>query len=232
MVQMTATLNAGGMAKIRREIRSSMRKLMADELVARREASSVATRVTRESFHYIGRPTDVPERPGRKSMHGKFARYLSWVTVPGPDGDVEFDLAGADRQVRYWIILEIGTGEHAVIRRGGQPNPRGRPGAGNTYVRTVKSQKGRFISTRLGFASSPNGVYTPGTGPRDQQLYLLSNLTGPRGGKVRRNPKRKLYIEKEIVGQNFVKKGGQAGFRVYQTSVLAAARRAFEGRGV
>lgn len=236
-VQMTARLNQGAFAAVLDDLNKRYREMATAEMAARKKAATVATRVTRDSFRYTGRPVDVPERQGRKSTHGQLANHLHWNATSGIGGGVEFDVIGADHAAWYWIILEIGSGERAVLRRGGDPNPRGRPHANASFVRSVKSQRGRLISIGLGFASGPGGVYTPPGGQRDQQLYLRSQLVNRSahaalsGAAPRQRGIDQLVIKHEIHGQHFVKKGGTTAFREYSNTVLAAARRAFDGRG-
>lgn len=229
MPTVTARLNSGAASRLVRELKRDMDAAARAELSARRQAATTATRITRESFTYK-RPFNVPPRAGRESSQGKFTNALRWQVTAGPVGEVQFDVAAADARVPYWIIQEIGTGQSATLKRGGSANPRGRPQSGASYVRTVRSQRGRVISPNLAWASGPTGVYTPPGNRRDQQLYLISQLTGPRGGRVRRR-RRPLYIGREIQGQHFVKRGGTEGFREYNDTVLAAARRAFTRKG-
>lgn len=196
-------------------------------------AAQKATAKTRNSFK-ARRPQDAPARRGRSPR--RMTDGLEWkATGTG----VEFDVNRADRYAKYWIIQEIGTGKRATIKRGqprtsrgGQRNPVGRPKAGATYVRTVRSQRGRLISNALAFGTGPTGAYVPPGSGRGQQLYLKSKLKGVPPSTPRRKGAlgNQLVISKEITGQHFVQKGGQEGFREYQTSVLAAARLAFKGR--
>lgn len=196
-----------------------MNRLLQDELAARQDAAKVATATTQGGFHYK-RVADAPPRAGRRSTGGQFTSNLQWVVT----GDaVAFDQAAADSKVPYWIIQEIGTGKSATLKQGGQKNPRGRPRAGATYVKTVRSQRGRLIPSSLVFASGPGGQYTPPGAGGGQQLYLRSRI---KGVPARRGP---MVISREIEGQHFVREGSQAGFRQYRPTVLAAARRAFQG---
>jgi hypothetical protein len=227
MPQLTTQLIERTPGLLGRRLTERTQKLVQAEQDARKVAAGVATQTTRNSFRYL-RPANAPKRPGRESTGGQFRDELRWVARSGPDAPVEFDIRAADSKVPYWIIQEIGTGESATLRRGGAANPVGRPASGATYVRTVRSQRGRLISIGLAFASGPRGVYSPPSAAHGQQLYLRSKLTG-RFGRMRGVDQ--LVITKEIKGQHFVQKGGQEGFREYRTSVLAAARRAFDGRG-
>lgn len=183
---------------------------------ARQMAARAATTSTRSNFKY--RRESIAPRPGRSSTGGQMKKHLLWKVDPA--GVVEFDLAKADREVQHWIIQEIGTGERATIKRADQVNPLGRPKKGTTYVRTVRSQKGRRIKGGLVFASG--GRYSPPGSQRDEQLHLASRVSGVPAQVAG------IRISKEIEGQHFVKKGGQHGFREYQQSVLAAARQAFK----
>lgn len=185
-------------------------------------AARTATTGTRANFAHRREP--IAPRPGRSSTGGRMKQHLTWVAR---DGQVQFDMATADRQAPHWLIQEIGTGQRATVKRHDTPNPLGRPKKGATYVRTVKSQKGRRISAGLVFAN--NGRYSPPGARRDEQLQWASRVTGvpqrtpgsPQGQAAG------IRIRREIRGQHFVKKGGEQGFREYRSSVLAAARQAF-----
>lgn len=218
---MTAKLVQRTPGLLGRNMTERMNRLLADERDARVAAAKTATQVTQSSFHYK-RVADAPPRAGRRSTGGQFTSHLNWVVT---GDDVAFDQASADAQVPYWIIQEIGTGKSATLKQGGRKNPRGRPRAGATYVKTVRSQRGRLIPSSLVFATSAGGQYSPPGAGGGQQLYLRSMI---KGAPVRR---RAMVITREIEGQHFVQKGGQAGFRQYKPTVLAAARRAFQGRG-
>lgn len=185
------------------------------ELRARKMAARAATTATRANFSYLRDP--IAPRPGRSSTGGRMKQSLEWSAR---NGRVEFDMTQADREAPHWIIQEIGTGSRATLRSGGADNPVGRPRKGATYVRTVKSQKGRRIKGGLVFATG--GVYSPPGARRDEQLQFISRVTGAphRPAAIR--------ISREIHGQHFVRKGGQAGFHEYSQSVLAAARQAFQ----
>lgn len=191
-------------------------KLLKAESEGLAKGARVATQRTRSNFQY--RRDAIAVRPGRSSTGGKMRQHLRWTVR---DGMVEFDLAQADTQVRHWIIQELGTRSKGTLRRANDPNPIGRPRKGTTYVRTVKSQKGRPISSGLVWASG--GSYSqPGT-RRDEQLQWASRTTGVPS----RNRRPRMVINKEIEGQHFVQKGGTTAFHVYRGSVLAAARQAF-----
>lgn len=217
---MTARLVERTPGLLGRNMTERMNRLLRDERDARVAAAQVATQTTQSSFHYK-RVADAPPRAGRRSSNGKFTSHLNWVADAN---NVTFDQAQADSQVPYWIIQEIGTGRSATLKNGGQKNPRGRPRAGAAYVKTVRSQRGRLIPSSLVFATGPGGQYVPPGAGGGQQLYLRSKI---KGVPVRRGA---MVISREIEGQHFVQKGGQAGFRQYKPTVLAAARRAFQGR--
>jgi hypothetical protein len=180
------------------------------------KAARIATQRTRSNFKY--RRDAIAVRPGRTSTGGKMRQHLRWSVN---NGMVEFELNEADSKVQHWIIQELGTRSRGTIRRGGVANPVGRPRAGATYVRTVKSQKGRPIHKSLVFASG--GRYSPSGSRRDEQLHWASTIPGTPS----RRQRPRMVINKEIEGQHFVKKGGTTAFRVYRGSVLAAARQAF-----
>lgn len=191
-------------------------KVEAAEKASLAAAARIATQRTRSNFQY--RRDAIAVRPGRSSTGGKMRTHLKWAVR---NGMVEFDVDHADRMVRHWIIQELGTNSRATIRRANDLNPIGRPRKGSTYVRTVKSQKGRPINVGLVFASG--GRYSPPGTRRDEQLQWASQVTGVPS----RRRRAKMVIKKEIQGQHFVQKGGTTAFRVYEQSVLAAARQAF-----
>lgn len=227
-VRLTATLQRNNGDVLSRGMTERIKKIAAAEEAARKQAATAATAVTRAHFHYL-RPANAPARRNRPTTGGRFGEAMRWIATPGPTGAVEFDMAEADKKARYWIILEIGTGESATLRRGGQKNPRGRPGKGASYVRSVKAQRGRRIAPTLAFGTGPRGTFTPPGAAIGQQLYLRRSLKNAPLGPHR--AQQGLYISKEIKGQHFVRQGGEEGFRQYRTSVLAAARRAFAGKG-
>lgn len=211
------------------DLMGRLNRLVAAEQQARQGAARTATTATRSHFHYL-RPANAPARPGRRSTGGRFTTFLQWQAQSAArGGGVAFDVAEADTRVPYWIIQEIGTGQRALIRRAGANNPVGRPRSGAQYVRTVKPQRGRQIPASLAFGTGPRGTFTPPGASRGQQLYLRSLLR--RAPTLPQGPRRGLFITREIRGQHFVQAGGEAGFREYRTSVLAAARRAFAGKG-
>lgn len=215
---LTAKMTNSGI--LGRQMSARLKSFVDQDQRARVAAAKLATQVTRNSFHYK-RPAVAPGRAGRSSTGGRMRDALRWTATPG--APVEFDLAEADGRAPHWIIQEIGTGERATMHQAGQKNPQGRPTKGATYVRTVKSQVGRRISSSLAFGTGVGGAYSPPGAARGQQLFLRSQLRGaPRRGG--------LTISKEIEGQHFVQRGGQEGFREYRYSVIAAARRAFAGR--
>ena len=127
-----------------------------------------------------------------------------------------------------WLVQEIGTNQRAIQGEAsatGNATPVGRPAKNATYVKTVRSQVGRPIKGFLVWATR-GGQYTPPGAATGQQLYLRSQV---KGAPVRFDTSTNRYaanikIGKEIEGQHFLRDGGQAGFREYRSSVLAAAR--------
>lgn len=186
------------------------------EKVAREQAAAEATIASRRSFIY--KRVVTPARAGRSGTGGRMMSYVVWKPAVG--GRVALDEETLRRSAPHWIIQEIGTGERAIAHRAGVANPQGRPRKGADYVRTVKSQKGRWIKSGIVFSS--NGRYSPAGSATGEQTALASQVTGApwRAPRIR--------IEKEIEGQHFVRDGGREGFRHYRLSVLAAARRAFD----
>lgn len=212
-----------------RDIADRLELLLRNEKQSRQQAAAAATQATRGGFEYL-RPHDASRRPGRSfSTGGQFPSFLSWKAT---DDGVAFDAQAANRRVPYWIIQEIGTGQSARIRRGGETVSSGRPSRQDAMVNSphVPSQLGRLIPRSLAWGTREGGTYTPPGAGAGQQLYLRSKLHGgrpPAGGQASRD---QLVIRREIPGQHFVQEGGEEGFRVYRRSVLAAARQAFAGK--
>lgn len=164
---------------------------------------------------------DAPPRPGRNDE--SIERVLRWG--PTQAGGVGLNQSQLNARAPHWIIQEIGTDERAVIRSGSNPRPVGRPAAGANYVRTVKSQRGRRISSGLVFATGPSGQWTRPGAARNQQLYLRQQIKGVPATPNNSQPG--IIIENEIRGQHFVQKGAEAGFLQYRTKVLEVARQQF-----
>jgi len=198
------------------------KRLIDAENSDRRAAAKTATKTSAATFK-AKRPVNSPKRPGRRFADGKLARHVKWSASPS-GSMVELNVKTLDRQAPHWIIQEIGTNQRATLKMGGSKNPQGRSKSGSSYVKTIRSQKGRRISAGLAFGSRPSGKYTPPTRKiSNQQLYPRKNLKG--GG-----PFRPIFIRKEIEGQHFVRDGAKTGFQEYRTSVRAAARAAFAGQ--
>lgn len=205
--------------------------LVRNEKAARRQAAQDATRATQAAWRYK-RPHDAARRRGRSfSTGGRFPSFLEWKDT---GSSVAFDAQLANRRVPYWIIQEIGTGESARIRRGGETVPRGRPTREEASVRSpsIPSQRGRVIPPSLAFGTREGGTYTPPGAATGQQLYLRKRLSGGNLSFLNEPSSQghQLVISREIEGQHFVQRGGTQGFRQYRTSVLAAARQAFAGQ--
>lgn len=200
---------AGLNAKVRTFVQSTT-KVQVD-------AAATATRVSRAN---VKRKRELVVRAGR--FHG-LRDAIEWK--PTRTGGVNLQVSRLDAEFKPWEVQEIGTGQKAVRHVGGTPNPRGRPAAGARYVRSVRSQVGRRITPGLVFASG--GKYSPPSdSTRTQQLHLRSEISD---APVRFDPETRrsapgIRIGREIEGQHFIQKGGQAGFREYKTGVLAAAR--------
>jgi len=199
-----------------------LKALLDAEQRAKQMAARAATTSTRANFRY--RREAIEPRRGRSSTGGRMKQHLEWTVR---NDRVEFDIDKADTMVRHWIIHEIGTGQRATIRKAAEANPLGRPKKGATYIRTVKSQRGRRISGGLVFATG--GRYSQPGARRDEQLHWASKVLGvPHWGRAPgARQAASIRIRREIEGQGFVKKGGEHGFREYEQSVLAAARQAF-----
>ena len=205
-------------------LQERLRRLERGEQQARVKAAHAAQKASSRSIRYM-RPSNVPPRPGRSSTGGKLRTHVRWR--PSPDASsVRLDMEHLNRAAPHWIIQEIGTGQRATIKRGGSRNPQGRARKGASYVRTVKSQRGRRITKGLAFGTGPGGQYVPPGLGRGQQLYPRRGL---RGAGPFRNA-RSIVIQREIKGKHFVRDGAEEGFREYRRSVRAAAQSAFGGR--
>lgn len=193
---------------------------------ARAQSAATATQVSRSNVRRI-RPL-APPRQGR--YHG-LKEAIRWAPM-GKLDNVGLALKELDAKFPPWLVQEIGTGERAIQRISGVANPQGRPAAGASYVKTVRSQRGRRISPAFVFATR-GGQYSPPGSATGQQLYLRSQV---QGAPVRYDPAARrsapaIVIDREIRGQHFIQKGGEAGFREYRQSVLAAARSHLKKRG-
>lgn len=177
-------------------------------------AARAATTSTRANVRY--RRDVIAPRPGRSSTGGRMKQALQWRVK---DGQVAFDMAKADREAPHWIIQNVGTGNTATLRTANKPNPTGRPKKGAAYQRRIPSQVGRPIAPGLVFATG--GKYSQPGSRRDEQLHLISRVSGAPPVPVR------MRIKKEIAPQRFVNRGGEHGFHEYEQSVLAAARQSF-----
>lgn len=197
-----------------RSIQERVRQFQDAEKKAARSAAATATTTSRNSFKYLRPPG--PQRPGRESTGGRFPDYLQWDV--DARGQVALDLDELETKAPHWIILELGTGESAQMRVGGDETSVEGAGA-RSRIRTVRSQRGRRIHPAFVFAQG--GIYSPPGAARNQQLVARQLVTG---APARR---RAIVIKREINGQHFVKKGAQTGFRQYRQSVLTAAREAF-----
>jgi hypothetical protein len=230
-LRLDATLRERVPGLLGRGITDRVKQLVKMEQVARRQAAQTATSATQAGFTYK-RPANASRRRGRSfSTGGQFPSFLEWkLTETG----VGFDAKGANRRVPYWIIQEIGTGESARVRHGGEKVRRGRPTREEASVSSprIPSQRGRVIPSSLAFGTSEGGTYTPPGAAAGQQLYLRKRLSGPNLSVINQHPSQQhqLVISREIQGQHMVRDGGQQGFRQYRTSVLAAARQAFAGQ--
>lgn len=204
----------GGNGILRQKLTAFTRDVTAAQL----RAADVANQVSKS---HVRRLRDLaPPRAGR---HHGLKDAIRWRGLKG--SGVGLALNELNEKFPPWIVQEIGTGQRAIMRVGGSPNPAGRPTEGASYVKTVKSQRGRRISPGLVFASR-GGKYSPPGSATGQQLYLRSQV---RGAPVRfdRSAQRSapgIRISREIKGQHFIREGAQAGFREYRQSVLAAAR--------
>lgn len=223
-MRISLTVTDNFTAKLQRRIRTFERQVDA----ARSRSAKIATDETRKRVKNT-RPF-APPRPGRNHEQiSKVARWSAIGTGPTAAG-VALRMNELDSRASHWIIQEIGTGQRATIHAGGRPNPVGRPEKDATYVKTVKSQKGRRISSGLVFATGPGGQWVRPGAASGQQLFLRRQIKGVPATPTKSQAG--IRITREIPGQHFVRDGGTEGFREYRRSVLAAARTQFrKGQG-
>lgn len=199
-------------------------QFIAGDLKAMDDAAAKATTVSRSTWNSRTNrrnPGGLGAFLGRETTGGKLASTVKWGRTV--KGEVALNYQQLNRTAPHWIIQEIGTGKRANVIAPGRAAPAGRPTPGGQFVRTVKAQRGRRIPGSLVFATK-GGVYSPPPGSGREQLYLRSMV---KGAPVHAST---MTIRREIKGQHFVQKGGQAGFRQYKKDTLAAARRAFRNR--
>lgn len=215
-------------------IQQRINAFLAKDNAALVKAARTANQVSKKSVRYRRAGRGTSQRPGRWSTGGKLATLIDWG-LPNPDESaVVLNITKLDRRAKHWIIQEIGTGHHAVIRKGGKAHPQGRPSKGTAWSKTIKSQRGRRISSALVWATGPNGMYVRPGAATGQQLYLWKQIKGvplraPGKGAPDHLNRPGIRIRREIPPQQFIKKGSTEGFREYRSSVLAAARQQFRG---
>lgn len=194
---------------------------------ALQRAAAEANRISKNKARAL-RPPTAPRR-GRTSPPGALAANIDWSVK---DGQVVLDRQKLDTKVKWWVVQEIGTNSKAVVRRGGEQAPKGRPSKASVNAPggrnvSVRSQKGRRIPGNLAFGTGPRGQWTPPTaGRQDQQLHLMSQLKGvPLGAlKSKSTAIQDLRISREIKPKGFIRQGAREGFRDYRNDVVAAAR--------
>lgn len=215
---------SGDPAAVMREIYAKIDSFLGDVQTAQVQSAKTATTVTQRKAKRL-RPI-APPRAGRHGT-GQMAKAAKWR--PTKTGQVQFNYLGMNKDQPHWIIQEIGTNARARVRSGGRPLPKGRPRKDATYVRTVKSQKGRIIRGHLVWARG--GRYIPPITGRvgNDQLFLRQTVQGVPHVRGRNLPN--IRIQREIKGQHFVREGGRAGFREFRGSVLTAARQQLKRQG-
>lgn len=191
---------------------------------AAKSAAAEAQRVSKDKAKAIRPPA--PPRPGRAQAPGALARAINWKAV---GTDVVLDRQALDKQVPWWVVQEIGTGNTATAQSGEDtdgPNRvgQGRPAKKNTNVAggkhfKVKKQRGRLIPGTLAFGNAGGQWQAPKRGRRSDQLFPMSSLKGGPSG-----PGRPLVIRNEIPPKRFIQTGAREGFRDYRNDVVAAAR--------
>lgn len=206
-----------------KEVQKRVGELMRVSVAAETRAARTATQASRRAVQNR-RPFAAP-RPGRN--HLRISRALRFF--PDPDGgEVKLNTGFLDDRAPHWIIQNIGTNQSATLKRGGpSANPVGRPKKGASYVRKVKSQQGRRISSGLVFATGPRGSWSRPGSAVGQQLYLRKHVSGVPFGNQRDRSQPGIRIGKEIRPQRFVQEGVKEGFSEYRSSVLAVARQQF-----
>lgn len=216
MPTLTAKLiDRGSLGGRNGDLRSRLRAFETALHAAQLSSAAVATRTSQSRVKRVR-----PLAPARANRYHGLKEAIRWGRTR--DGGVAIDKNQLDQKFKPWLVQEIGTGQRAVQHVGGKPNPQGRPAKGATYIKTVKSQRGRRISTGLVFATK-GGTYSPPGASRGQQLILRSQARGVPSFQSRRDIPA-IVISREIKGQHFVRDGAREGFREYRTSALAAAR--------
>jgi hypothetical protein len=192
---------------------------------ARVTGAQTATQVSRSKIKRVRELS-----PPRQNRYHGLKDAVKWQPPSNSETAVALNLAHLNKNFPPWLVQEIGTGQRAVQRAGGRPNPIGRPSASARQIRTVKSQKGRRISNAFVFASGGKysaprrGVNTDALVPRN--LLPIPAVTGAplRFDPSTRRAAAGIRISKEIEGQHFVRDGAKEGFREYRRTILAAAR--------
>lgn len=191
-------------------LQESAKPLIAGVVKAKTLAAKHANETSKS--HLRRRRAREEGRPGRD--YASIKQTLDWQ--PTKTG-VALNVRQLDSQAPHWIIHEIGTGNQANTRIGGQSLARGRPSRNAASTRSVKKQVGRPIWVLHTFGDDPT-VRTAKT------KRALKRRVGRRKKDI---PLGNAVIGKEIKAQHFIREGAREGFRVYQESVLAAARASF-----
>lgn len=181
--------------------------------IAGQTAAKKATDVSRATFNsrLSGRPL-APARQGRPTTSGKFAQFINWDYKSAKDS-IELDLGYLSTAAPYWAIQEIGTNHSARIIA----SPSG-PGQVS-----VRSQRGRKISSALVWASGPGGRATPATrGNGQEQLFLRSQVLAS-NVKLRR-----MRINREIKAKHYLRDGAKSAFNLYRKDMTKAFRQAYK----
>lgn len=180
---------------------------------AGRAAATQATAVSRQTFtsRLSGRPI-APARRNRPTTQGQFAQFINWDFDRATD-KVNFDLGYLESAAPYWAIQEIGTGRSANILQSTNG-----PGAV-----TVRSQRGRRISSALVWAGGPGlQAATQARGARNDQLFLRSQVLA---NSVR---SRRIRINKEIKAKHYLRDGAKTAFGLYRKDLTKAFRQTYK----
>ncbi len=131
---------------------------------------------------------------------------------------MQLNIAKLNAQAPHWIIHEIGTGNSANVRYPNVPLAKGRPRNDAPSRKIVSSQKGRPIWVLHDLTGDPTVRHA-------KSKRALKRRVGKRKADI---PFGNAVIGREIKAQHYIKQGAEAGFQMYRTSVLTAARRSFK----
>lgn len=176
------------------------------------DAAHQATTTSRATYaeNLTQRP-HAPARASRFTTRGRLEEMIAWEAKGGL---VSFDRNALDTEAWYWIILEVGSGESAVVHTL----------AGNEDI-AIPSQIGREL---------PRGYYWGNADGSPAQYGGLHNLFPYAEGasyhgyaSTANEYGEQLVIHREIHPKHFVRDGGIAGLDFLREGLTAEFRRLF-----